>query len=526
MKFSPAERAGPRTPVSRKQGEFQVVKTLYAIASASRRRRSLFVSAVVLLLAIAAARPLAAQDDITTRNGSSGYNGAYVTGPASNPLSFLNGAAFRTTGIQAPYDFHDFAPVTDLDALLPHWVDFQAEERFRYEGYDNSSFKAGTNDRYLLNRFRFQIDLHSQSWLRVTAQVQDARAGYQNPPLGPPNTNEWDLKLAYVEIGAPEQHWFSLRVGRQLINYNNTIIANSEWRDQARSYDAAVLNLDEKQVHLGIFAASAVVPQTHGVSPHQEGNNIYGAYGRIDSFVVPHSDLEPFFLWRVQPKEVVEAAVGKTTAKEDEKAVGLRFKGVAHASLDYTGEFIHEGGEVGNQGINAWATQEGAAYQFLNAATRPRIFAQYDYASGNSSPKVDTRHTTFDTIYPTAHDRFGISDLFGWQNIEAVRAGTTVEPHRRLTITAQGLDFWAPAELDAIYNTSGSAIVYNKTPHGHHVGAEIDGYSWYELNRHFNLGGGYAYFGGGQFLTNVTTSHSYNTFYFALNFKDHGKQEK
>jgi hypothetical protein len=113
------------------------------------------------------------------------------------------------------------------------WIDVQAEERFRYEAYDNSSFKANSNDSYLLNRFRFQVDLHTPSWLRVTAQVQDARAGYQNPPLGPPNTVRWDLKLAYAEVGAPDKHWFSLRVGRQLINYNNTIIANSEWRNQA-----------------------------------------------------------------------------------------------------------------------------------------------------------------------------------------------------------------------------------------------------------------------------------------------------
>jgi hypothetical protein len=502
-----------------------VGKVLYARTSVLLHRLPLSIFAVALLAA-AAGLPLAAQDDVTTQNGASGYNGAFVTGPASNPLSFLNGAAFRTTGNPARYDFHDFAPMTDLDAVLPNWVDFQAEERFRFEGYDNTSFKAKSNDYYLLNRFRFQIDLHTQSWFRVTAQVQDARAGYQDPPLGPPNTNEWDLKLAYVEIGAPEQHWFSLRVGRQLINYNNTIIANSEWRDQGRSYDAAVLNLDAKREHLGIFAASAVVPQKYGVSPHQEGNNIYGAYGRIDGLTGQQSNLEPFFLWRVQPAEVVEPAAGKTTAKEDEKVVGLRLKGNLQSAFDYSGEFIHEGGQVGNQGINAWAMQEGAAYQFLNAATKPRIFTQFDYASGNSDPKLDTRHTTFDTIYPTAHDRLGISDLFGWQNIEAVRAGTTIEPRRRLTITAQGLDFWAPSELDAVYNTSGSAIVYNKTPHGHHVGAEVDGYSWYELNRHFNLGGGYAYFGGGQFLTNITTSHSYNYYYFALNFKDNGKKAR
>jgi hypothetical protein len=368
------------------------------------------------------------------------------------------------------------------------------------------------------------VDLHTPSWFRVTAQVQDARSGLQNPPIGPPNTVRWDLKLAYVEIGAPEKHWASLRVGRQLINYNNTIIANSEWRNQGRSYDAAVLNLNAMREHLGIFAASAVVPQAYGVSPHQEGNNIYGAYGRLDDFVGTHSNLEPFVLWRVQPAEVVEPAAAKTTGKENEQAIGLRLKEQPNAALDYGGEFIYETGKVGKQSINAFATQEGVAYQFLNVASKPRFFAQYDYASGNGNPKLNASHSTFDTIYPTAHDRFGITDLFGWQNIESVRAGATIEPHRRLTFTVQGLDDWAADALDSIYNTSGSAIVTNKTDHGRHVGAEFDSYSWYELNKHFNVGGGVGAFGGGQFLTNMTTNHSYTTYYFALNFKDNGKK--
>ena len=499
-------------------------KSLDTIPFVFLRRLPLFISAALVLFTITAGQPLAAQDDITTQNGASGYNGAFITGPASNPLSFLNGAAFRTTANPAPYDFHDFAPATYLDAKLPKWIDLQAEERFRYEAYENNSFKTGANDSYVLNRFRFQVDVHTPSWFRVTAQVQDARSGLQNAPIGPPNTVRWDLKLAYAEIGDPAKHLFSLRVGRQLINYNNTIMANSEWRNQARSYDAAVLNLNAKREHLGIFAASPVVPQGYGVSPHQEGNNIYGAYGRIDDFLVPHSNLEPFFLWRVQPSEVVEAAVAKTTGKENEKAGGVRFKAQAHTAFDYSGEVILETGKVGSQSIRASAAQAGAAYQFLNVVTKPRVFTQYDYATGNSNPAHNATHTTFDTIEPTAHDRFGITDLFGWQNIEAVRAGTTIEPHRRLTLTAQGLDFWAADALDSIYNTSGSAIVTNKTDHGRHLGAEIDGYSWYELNKHFNLGGGVGHFGGGQFLTNVSTSHSYTTYYFALNFKDNGKK--
>ena len=498
-------------------------KALYAVLSIFPRRLPQSITAVLFLFALAAVLPLVAQDDIATQHGASGFSGVFLTGPANNPLSYLNGPAWRTTGNPAPYDFHDVAPFTDLDSKLPKWIDLQGEERFRYEAYDNNSLKANADDSYLLNRFRFQVNLHTPSWFRVTAQVQDARSGFQNQPIGPPNTVRWDLKLAYAEVGAPDQRWFSLRVGRQLINYNNTIISNSEWRNQARSYDAAVLNLNAKREHLGIFAASAVVPQAFGVSPHQEGNNIYGAYGRIDD-LVPHSSLEPFFLWRVQPAEVVEPAKAKTTGHENEKAFGVRFKAQAHTALDYGGELIYEGGTVGTQSIGAWAAEGGAAYQFLNVAVKPRVFTQYDYASGNSNPATNAKHSTFDTIYPSAHDRFGITDIFGWQNIEAVRLGTTIEPHRRLTFTAQGLDFWAASALDSIYNTSGSAIVTNKTDHGRHLGAEVDGYSWYELNKHFNLGGGVGYFGGGQFLTNVTTSHSYTYYYFALNFKDNGKK--
>ena len=62
-------------------------------------------------------------------------------------------------------------------------------------------------------------------------------------------------------------------------------------------------------------------------------------------------------------------------------------------------------------------------------------------------------------MYPTAHDRFGITDQFGWQNIIADRAGITIEPRHRWTVTAQWLDFWLAQAKDSVYNTSGSSLV-------------------------------------------------------------------
>jgi len=466
-----------------------------------------------------------AQDDVTTQNASSALNGGWITGPASNPLSFLNGPANRTYGSTLPYDFRDFRPAGELDDHLPRWISFEAEERFRFEGYRNANFREGSNDSYLLNRFRFQADVQLSSWFKFISQVQDARPFLENPPLGPPNENRWDLKLAYIEFGNPVKHWISVRVGRQLINYNSTLISDSQWRNQGRSYDAVVTNLQSGRYHLGIFAASAVQPLAFGISHHQEGNNIYGLYGRIDD-VISQSELEPFVLWRVQPSAPVEVTLSNAKGKQDLKVYGLRFKGKAHTTLDYSIEVAKESGVYHPDPIRAWAITGGAAYEFRSLAAHPRIFAQYDLASGNNSP-ADGIHRTFDTIYPTAHDRFGILDLFGWQNIQSWRSGATISPHRRWTITAQYLNFWVATANDAAYNSSGGVLAYNSgsARFGTHLGEEADVYTWYELNRHLNIGLGYGYFGSGSFLGHITTAHGYSSPYIAINFKDHGRTE-
>jgi len=462
-----------------------------------------------------------AQDDVTTQNGSSGYNGAWVTGPASNPLSFLNGPASRTTGINRPYDFADFAPMTALDQQLPSWIGFGLEERLRAEGMEDQGFKLKDNDNYLLNRWRFLMQIKAASWLRIVGQMQDARAWFQQPPLQPPNTNRFDLKLAYAEFLDPEKKWISFRVGRQLINYNNTIIASSEWRDQGRSFDAVVTNLHVDRFRLGIFAASAVVPMDEGISHHQQGNNIYGMYGAIDN-LVPTSSLEPFVLWRVEPSVSVETRSKVTAGHQSEQAYGVRWKGLAFNNFDYSIEGIREAGDNGTNAIRAWGTSEGIAYRFAPVFWKPRIFTQYDYASGDKNPH-DGAHGTFDTIYPTAHDRFGISDQFGWQNIKAIRAGVTVEPHNRWTVTTQWLDFWLASATDSLYNTSGASIVRNTAgTAGTHIGQEVDAYTWYEINRHVNIGFGVAHILAGQYLHLMEKGPNFTYPYFAFNFKDAG----
>ena len=208
--------------------------------------------------------------------------------------------------------------------------------------------------------------------------------------------------------------------------------------------------------------------------------------------------------------------------ERDIKAYGLRFKARVSANLDYSVEAVVESGKDGPETIRAWGTTDGVVYEFASVKARPRLFAQYDFASGNHTPG-DGAHRTFDTIYPTAHDRFGILDQFGWQNIQAGRGGVTIMPHARWTVSTQYLDLHVASANDAAYNTSGGVIGYGNGKFGTHIGQEADVYSWYELNRHTNFGAGYGWFTAGGFLSHFATSNMYSGAYVAINFKDNGR---
>ena len=98
-----------------------------------------------------------------------------IGGPASSPPLSTE-----------PYDLPDLRPTGLLNDQLPKWLQFGLEERLRWEGDRGNGFKPGNNTSYVLNRFRFGMLLVPASWLKVVAQVQDARSFLQSPQRGTP----------------------------------------------------------------------------------------------------------------------------------------------------------------------------------------------------------------------------------------------------------------------------------------------------------------------------------------------------
>jgi Alginate export len=278
-----------------------------------------------------------------------------------------------------------------------------------------------------------------------------------------------------------------------------------------------VTNIHVDRFRASVFAASVVNPLLDGISHHQEGNNLYGAYGWI-ARVLPKSSIEPFVLWRVAPSVAVEDSKLKT-GHLDEKAGGFRIRGTGLRNFDYRYELVLERGSAGSNGLQAWGTTGGAGYT-VPTYWKPRFFTGYDYASGDKNP-TDGTHGTFDTMYPTAHDRFGIADQFGWQNIVAWRGGATINPHRRLSVTGQYLDFWLASAKDAAYNSSGGVIFRDPTgKSGTHIGQELDAYAWYEINREVHIGAGIGHILPGEFIDKVGKGAAYTYPYFVIEMFD------
>jgi Alginate export len=88
-------------------------------------------------------------------------------------------------------------------------------------------------------------------------------------------------------------------------------------------------------------------------------------------------------------------------------------------------------------------------------------------------------------------------------------------------VTGQYLNFWLAGATDTLYKTSGAAIIRDTTGQaGTHIGEEFDGYTWYELNRHFNVGAGVAHILPGRFVATLQKGPNFTYPYLALNFKD------
>jgi hypothetical protein len=399
-------------------------------------------------------------------------------------------------------------PATRLNQSLPSWIQFGGQFRNRVESQDGIGYR-NVDDVYNMTQLRLGVYIQPATWLKFVGVTQDSRVFFNHHvPDATPYQNIWDIREAYVQLGSSSEGWFDVVAGRQMFSFGDErVIGPSDWRNMGRTFDTARLDLHHPGVKVSIFAASVIIPVDGEIDHHIQGNNIYGIYASL-THLIPHTMLEPYVLWRVAPANVSlpeTAGLGHMS----EITTGVRAAGTLPANFDYDVEMNKQNGSLGPKSIDAWAGHWNLGYTF-NARSRPRVFADYSYASGNKNPNGNV-WGTHDSIYASAHNKIDFADQFSWKNIEDIRTGVSEKLGKKWTLTQIFNDMWLATKSDAAYADNGSiAIAAHPNATSRHLGIELDFIAEYAQNRHVSYGFGLAHLFTGQFLNEAAHGKDFN----------------
>jgi hypothetical protein len=425
--------------------------------------------------------------------------------------AFISLAAPASGQAQQPAQSPQQPPTAFANIDLPTWLRIGVEHRGRLEGFSGAGFADNREDLYWLNRFRVTARFSMKPWLSAAVQAQDSRVEGRNGLItGAPFRDQFDLRLAHVDVGALEKSRFAVRGGRQeLVFGDQRLVGHGSWLNTARSFDAVRAVFRHKKLRIDGFAASVVAIQMDDINRSGGGNYFYGADAPLA--VLPSGGvLEPYQFVRTAQNLSTEAG---TPGDLTSSTTGVRLVGKISARTDYNVETAIQRGSVGSDTISAWAGHVLVGRTIPVGPQTYRAFGEYNYASGDDSP-ADGIRGTFDQLYPTPHDKYGLADQVAWKNIHHLRTGVEVRPHRKLALGGGYHSFWLASGTDALYS-AGSAVLA-RIPAGapdRHVGQELDIQATFTPSPRIQLHGGYAHIFTGAFLKAATPGKSYSAPY-------------
>jgi hypothetical protein len=392
-----------------------------------------------------------------------------------------------------------------MNGQLTRWLQVRGELRSRVEGFDGGGFSATNTDAYWMDRFRFNATVKPSKSLTFVVQAQDARAfDKKTGALAPPFRDTINLHQAYGESALGSKA--AIRIGRQELNFGEQrLIGALGWANVARTFDGGRVTIKQHVGQFDVFAASVVTITPDAFDKSGNGNALYGTYESLTG-ILPKQTIEPYVLWR-QSQNVAMKTGG--LASLHQATTGVRVAGRLPSAFDYSSELAVQRGSVGTDEVKAWAGH-GVVGRSFAAQWKPRVFGEYNYASGDKNPASGPRGT-FDQLYPTAHDKYGLADQVGWRNIKHLRVGLELKPTAKWQLSTGVHDYRLASATDGLYAASGARIARSITgTAGTHVGSEVDVQTAFAYSAQLQIAGGYAHLTPGAFLKNTTPGHGYS----------------
>ena len=428
-------------------------------------------------------------------------------------------------------------------------VVFDVEERLRWETRDNTfDFNSGknaiTDGNVLLQRFRIGLMLKPTDWLKIYAQAQDSREFFSVRPATPgasgaEGNDSFDLRQFYIELSDYSKCPWGLKLGRQELSFGDErLVGAFDWNNFGRSFDAVKLTYKKPGCTLDMFSATPVVITNNTFDQSDLFNGtetnrglvFSGAYVSFNDLPFGVLDFYTFFVdeprgntSNAQGTLTAPVTTGSLKAHSDFVTLGTRIKGDPKKlhGWEYSGEFAYQTGDLRGLTLNAFAGTVGAGYNF-DVPWKPRIYAEYNYASGDGNA-ADKQIGTFQNLFPTNHPFYGIMDVFSWQNLQNAMLSFKVTPVKDVTMQVDYNAFWLADTNDTWYRANGLAAVRplnaKARSAGDYCGSEVDFIVKWKVNRFLQVQGGYSHFITGDYLKSTGFSSDANFGYVQATIK-------
>ena len=396
--------------------------------------------------------------------------------------------------------------------------------RDRYEYFDNNLFGSGPQDRngYNLLRLMANADLHLGPHVRMFVEgISATEQGRVGGPR-PSDLNQVDLFQGFVDIMLPlaSDANLTLRVGRQVVVFGaERLVGVSDFTNVRRTFDGARATLTTTGNALDLFYARPVRVLPHDLDDDFPDTSIVGVYDTwqlpgVWETAKPKLEMYAFYVNRQS------ITFNQTTAGENRYTFGTRFT-ANPKPFDLDIEPDYQVGRFNGQATHSFSVAAIAGYTFEQAMLSPRAFIGFDIASGGQR---NNPGDAFDQLFPSGHDKFGIIDAIGRQNIIDVHPGftlTLLENKRsaeKLTLLAQYRQFWRESNQDAVYTSSGSILRTSGGSNASAIGGEFDMQVDWKLERHISVYAGYCHFFHGAFISATGPHNDIDFAYSALTF--------
>jgi hypothetical protein len=397
---------------------------------------------------------------------------------------------------------------------VPKWATIDFQLRGRLEEQTSDAYVSGNGQTYFLTRIYGGLEVRPTKWVSGYVQFIDAHAlGLPQKYVAANQRDVFDDRQAYLDFHVKQ---FKVLAGRQELKYGGErLLGISDWTNTSRTFDGFLGRWGDKN-RIDVFSTSVVAIHATSLDKHGAGLNYHGAVGTIGTWV-PHMVIQPFLFVKALPR--VQGANG-VFGTQTTVTPGAEVAGNIPGGFDFDVLGALQRGSFSNESVDAAAGYVKAGYGLQHFAWKPRLRGEYDYASGNPHTNP-LRMGTFDQQYPSNHNAFGLTDLFGFQNIKEERLNLDLTPLKHLAVLIQEESLQVATRFDNVY--SGSAGTTIKAPTGGFrsgdIGHEFDASGKYVFHDSLVLNVGVGHLSSGTLLRENAHGAPLTLAYFGLTYR-------